>query len=225
MSRRPVAKTPWVSVALVLAAIALWALDQKPATESPRKPATAAVESSAKPETAGVYEVYHRCALVEARHNDGDSFMLRLPDGRKAEFRLYFVDVPESAFKSYAGGDTNHERIRQQASDLGAITPEQAVDIGMKGKALTVALLGAAPFTIFTRWDSPFHDGRYHAFVKVTDGGRFRWLHEILVERGLARIKTKGADLPDGTPASRQLGRLRDLERQARSSRKGVWGL
>ncbi len=163
--------------------------------------------------------------LVEARNNDGDSFILRLPDNRQAEFRLYFVDTPESAFKTYAGGRSNHDRIRQQAADLGGITSKQAVEVGKQGKHLTRKLLGSGPITIFTRWDSPFHDNRFHAFVRVNDGGDYRWLHEILIERGLARIKTKTADLPDGTPATRQYERLRKFENTAKRQRSGVWAL
>ena len=122
-------------------------------------------------------------------------------------------------------GDTNHERIRQQAAELGGITSEQAVEIGRKGKAFTLGLLGGGPFTIFTRWDSPFRDKRYHAFVQVEEAGRPRWLHELLVELGLARIKTKGADLPDGTPAARQKEELRELEKAAKRNGAGVWSL
>ncbi len=234
MNRRPVAKTSWFSVALVIAAVTLWALDQKRAADTPQKTGTSSFGKHApepaprKPwqrETAGPYEVYHQCSLVKARNNDGDSFVLRLPDGRTAEFRLYFVDTPESAFKSYAGGHTNHERIRQQAADLGGITPDQAVAIGRKGKAFTLGLLGSGPFTIFTRWDSPFHDDRFHAFVRVTDERKARWLHELLIERGLARIKTKAADLPDGSAASRQSNKLRELEQAAKRNNAGAWAL
>lgn len=176
-------------------------------------------------ERRGGYEVYQGCTLVVARNNDGDSFMVRLPDGRQRELRLYFVDAPESAFKRYAGGDSNHARIREQAAALGGITPEQAVAIGKRAKDFTLGLLGAGPFTVFTVWDSPFGDGRYHAFIEVGQAGRRRWLHELLVERGLARLKTKPAELPDGTPAERQRRRLRELESAARRSGEGAWGL
>jgi endonuclease YncB( thermonuclease family) len=238
MSRRPAAKTSWFTVLLVIAAVAIWALDQKRVVDSRSKPQARKVENvspspdsslaekpPSKSERKGAYEIYRNCTLVEARNNDGDSFMLRLPDGRQSEFRLYFVDTPESAFKRYAGGETNHERIRQQAAELGGITPEQAVEIGKKGKAYTLALLGGHPFTIFTCWDSPFHEWRYHAFVEVRENGKSRWLHELLVERGLVRMKTKPADLPDGTPASKHRDHLRDLERRAKQSATGVWGL
>jgi len=228
---RPPAKTSWFTVLLVIAAVALWAVDQKRVAGAPEKPKTREVGKPApanhppSAEKAGGYEIYRNCTLIDYRNNDGDSFMLRLPDGRQEEFRLYFVDTPESAFKRYAGGETNHERIRQQAAELGGITPEQAVEIGKKGKAFTLGLLGSAPFTIHTCWDSPFHDERYHAFVEVKENGKARWLHELLVERGFVRIKTKPADLPDGTPASRHRDHLRDLERRAKQSGTGVWGL
>lgn len=236
---RPPAKTSWFTVLLVIAAVVLWALNQKRAVDSRNPPQTREVgKSTSAPKTSppaekpqarvekkGAYEVYRNCTLADYRNNDGDSFMLQLPDGRKAEFRLYFVDTPESAFKRYAGGETNHERIRQQAAELGGITPEQAVEIGKKGKAFTLGLLGSAPFTIHTCWDSPYHDDRYHAFVEVRENGKARWLHELLVERGLVRIKTKPADLPDGTPASKHREHLRDLERRAKQNGTGVWGL
>jgi endonuclease YncB( thermonuclease family) len=237
MNRRPAGKTSWFTVLLIIAAVAIWAVDQKRAAHPHGKPPSRKVERPAPapkpgrspaekpPYTAVAYEIYRDCSLVEARNNDGDSFMVRLPDGRQAEFRLYFVDSPESAFKRYAGGDSNHARISQQANELGGITPEQAVETGKKAKALTLGLLGSRPFTIQTCWDSPFQDERYHAFVEVQENGRARWLHELLVERGLVRIKTKPADLPDGTPASRHRDHLRDLERRAKQTEAGVWGL
>jgi endonuclease YncB( thermonuclease family) len=209
---------------LIIAAIAVWGYHetQEPGKPQPAPRSQAPAGKSAK---AGGYELFSDCTLVEARNNDGDSFMVKLPDGKKAEFRLYFVDTPESAFKSYAGGDTNHQRIRQQAAEMGGITPEQAVEIGKKGKAFTLGLLASRPFDLHTRWDSPFNDNRFHAFIQVRHDGKTRWLEELLVERGLARIKTKPADLPDGTPASEQLQHLKNLERAAKRAETGVWGL
>jgi endonuclease YncB( thermonuclease family) len=227
-------RNSWLTVLLLVAAIALW-LYQQPATGlrktgSPNEK-TAPAEKP-KPTTkpaavgkSGAYEVHHGCTLAEARNNDGDSFMVRLPDGKKAEFRLYFVDTPESAFKRYSGGDTNHERIRQQAAEMGGITPEQAVEIGKKSKALTLGLLAEGPFDLFTAWDSPFNDNRFHAHIQIRQNGKPVWLHRLLVERGLARIKTKPADLPDGTSAAAEKETLRNLEHAAKRQDVGVWGL
>jgi endonuclease YncB( thermonuclease family) len=232
MKRRPVGRTSWFSIVLIIAAVALWALDQKRAGEKDGKSPPAASSRSSPAgkgpeavEITGKYEVHRNCRLVEARNNDGDSFQARLPDGRVHEFRLYFVDAPESAFKRYRDGDTNHARIRDQAADLGGITPEQAVEAGKQAKSFTLDLLGSRPFTLFTAWDSPYNDKRYHAFVELAGPGDQRWLHERLVGRGLVRIHTKAADLPDGTPASRQRERLREIERVAKKNGVGAWGM
>ena len=173
----------------------------------------------------GNYEVYRGCLLQESRGNDGDSFMVRLPDGRKAIIRLYFVDAPESAFRRYGNGETNHRRIADQARQMGGITPEQAVKVGKIAKSFTLGMLGESSFVIHTRWDSPFQDDRYHAFVEVVQDGSTEWLHELLIRQGLARLKTKPADLPDGTPVAQQKEKLLGLQGEAKRSGLGAWGV
>ena len=132
MIRKPAAKRSWLTFALLAAAIALWLFDQTHTPETRPPPPTGAANHSGK------YETHQGCTLAEARGNDGDSFLVSLPDGRKEVFRLYFVDAPESAFRRYAGGETNHARIREQAAELGGITPEQAVEAGKQAKALAL---------------------------------------------------------------------------------------
>ncbi|NIP93749.1 MAG: hypothetical protein GWO24_09930, partial [Akkermansiaceae bacterium] len=66
---------------------------------------------------------------IDHRHNDGDSFHVRTPSGSRMEIRLYYVDAPESALKTYANGDTNHGRVDDQAKDLG-LDRERAVEVG-----------------------------------------------------------------------------------------------
>ncbi len=228
MARGTMAGTGW-SVLCVLAAVALYAYNQRTVTGS-KRPASKAASNSASDASAplaektGNYETYRNCTLAAGPHNDGDSFMVRLPNGREAEFRLYFVDTPESAFKSYADGQTNRERIAKQAETFG-ITPEQAVETGKKAKAYSLGLLAGGPFDLSTCWDSPYHDNRFHAFVSVSQQGRPRWLHELLIEHGYVRIYTKGADLPDGTPMPKHKKRLEMLEKSARDRGEGAWGL
>lgn len=234
MPGRKGASTPWFVVLLFVAAVVLWIMEGlgpsrrhgRPERGGPSPdPVADSGRAGRAITTQGGYEVYQNCALVPDDGNDGDSFKVRLPDGRIRVFRLYFVDTPESRFRRYAGGDTNHERIRQQAAELGGISPAQAVEIGAIGKKFTQMILGQAAFTLFTNWDSPFHDERFHAFVEVTDGGKPRWLHEMLVERGLARIKTKPADMPDGTPSDKHRDHLRAVERSAKARKAGAWAL
>jgi len=218
-------------VLLIVVAAIVWGLDgwkkahpdpvSRPTSgqtpEKPKRPDT-------RSETLSGYEVYRNCRLDAERHNDGDSFQVKLPDGRTEIFRLYFVDTPESEFKEYASGETNHERIQQQAEYFG-ITPEKAVEIGQRGKHFTLDRLAEKPFTLYTLWDSPYHDQRYHAFIEIEGNGRSRSLDELLVEQGLCRIFTKGAGTPDGTPMAKRKDQLHALERQARDRRAGAWGL
>jgi hypothetical protein len=96
--------------------------------------------------------------------------------------------------------------------------------VGKEAKLFVKALLGKRPFTLFTRWEDPFGDRRYHAFIRLEDGASPAWLDERLVTRGLCRIYTKGADLPDGTPMARHKARLKELEREAKRQRAGAWG-
>ena len=214
------ARRSWLVLIILLASIALWINDQDltnlvPAAPSAQEsgPTTPAdTSTSQRPESqVGGYEVYRDCKLLDHPSNDGDSFLVGLADGREKVFRLYFADAPESAFRRYRSGETNFDRIRSQARDMGGITPEQAVQIGKKAKIFTLKLLKRKPFTIYTKWDSPFQDQRFHAFVEVESQGKSRWLHELLIEKNLARILTKPADLPDGTDAKQQLEKLRQI--------------
>lgn len=205
------AKGPgWQFVALIVVALAVWGIDRwKPGwlrglRDRPVEAGAAAV--------VGGYEKIEGCAWVAAKGNDGDSFRLRLPDGRVETFRLYFVDCPESAFRSYGGGRDNHERIHDQAVDFG-VTDERVVAIGKEAGRRVEEKLAGAEITIFTEWEDPFGDRRYHAFVEMPGGG---WLHEWLVKEGLARVHTKGAMLPDGTSEAEWKRTLEQLEARAR---------
>jgi endonuclease YncB( thermonuclease family) len=234
MARRGPTK-PWQLVVLLIVAAIVWTLEQRnpPATGSTGKTEkverTRTTGEERKPPAAGkierprtaAYEVISGCRWHDDSHNDGDSFHVLLPDGGVEQFRLYYVDAPESQFRTYGGGATNNKRIHEQAQDLG-LTDSQAVEIGQRAKSRTHDLLGSKPFTIYTRWEDPFRDRRYHAFVAPDGGGPF--LEETLVREGLVRIHTKGADLPDGTPVKERLRQLRELENEAKRAKRGAWG-
>jgi competence protein ComEA len=222
------ARNPHWSTILVLAVAALawgWEEWRKPPVGEKRDLPSAEVQQpqAPPPDPSGSYERYVGCQLVKDRLNDGDSFRLRLPDGREETFRLYFVDTPESAFKRYREGESNQQRIQDQADYFASLSPAEAVDLGQRAKTYALELLGAKPVTVFTRWEDPFGDRRFHAFLHVDDGESPSWLHERLVGRGLCRIYTRGADLPDGTPRRKHEAHLRQLERVAKRQGAGGW--
>ena len=123
------------------------------------------------------------------------------------------------------GTDPGLYRIGDQAADMGGITHQQSVEIGKKAKEFTLYHLGKNPFTLHTEWDSPFNDKRYHGFIKVSYNGKKRFLHELLVQKGHARIHTKGSQLPGGTSEGKQEDHLYDLQRTAKSAKAGAWSL
>jgi endonuclease YncB( thermonuclease family) len=215
MARRG-SKPTWQLVLLLVLAALAWVLEPRMRSGAGGKPSAGGSRAA----TAS-YETFTACRLEEHRGNDGDSFLVRLPDGRVEQFRLYYVDAPESAFRRYGGGRDNHQRIREQAAAFG-IAEQAAVDIGRQAKERVRERLGRQPFTLHTRWDDPFGDRRYHAFVAPAGHGQ---LDEELVREGLVRIHTKGAELPDGTPVKVRLRQLRELEREARQAGRGAWGM
>ncbi len=222
------AKASSIIPALILClAVALWIheISGQEDTQTVSTETRNNFEKAADPDRIGTYEFYQGCTIASDRGNDGDSFRVLFPDGKKEIVRLYFVDAPEGGFRTYRGGENNHHRISQQAEDMGGISPAQAVEIGIEAKSFTLTLLEKSHFSVFTKWDSPFKDRRYHAFVEVSTAGGKRFLHELLVERGLARIHTKGAPLPDGTTIRKHEGNLRSLEKDAKANKAGAWGL
>lgn len=169
------------------------------------------------------WAVYEHAALADFPNNDGDSFRVVLAHGGLEDFRLYFVDTPESQFKTYRDGNDNGERITQQGKYFGGLSMDETTTVGRKAKELTVKLLSAGEFTVFTKHEEVYDSGRFYGLVRLEVNGKSRWLDEVLVENGLARIITQPTVLPDGTSAERHRKHLLYLQNKARKSKRGAW--
>ena len=101
------------------------------------------------------FERFDGCVLEPDQWTDGDSFRVRLSDGRLQTFRLYFVDTTESR--------SSGTRSDDQAAYFG-LTRAQAIELGRQAKTFAANAL-AHPFTIYTRWRSVFGPTRYYAIV------------------------------------------------------------
>ena len=213
------AKSAWSVVAFILIAGLLWWLDHRDEVQT----GVERVQGQGVPVERGDYEGYEGCRLLEHRLNDGDSFHVRVPGHGTREFRLYFVDAPESAYKEYRDGNTNAKRLGYQGEYFGGLSRRQTTELGQAAKRWTNEVLGSGSFSVFTRGEKVYDGPREYAFVEVETGDGKRWLHELLVEQGLARIYTQGARTPDGASERNQEKRLKELERGAKQAGRGGW--
>ena len=75
---RPLPKNRWLTILLLIAAVAIWGYQQLYPTASPRRgnrsdtPAATHRKSSQTAAPVGDYEFYQGCKLVEARNNVAD---------------------------------------------------------------------------------------------------------------------------------------------------------
>ena len=177
-----------------------------------------------KKEGAGL-ELLKNCKLITGRNSDGDSFHVKHGKDEN-EFRLYFVDTPESKYKEYGRGQNNGKRLDQQAKYFGEMGRDEVAKVGADAKAFVLGILKEKPFEILTKWEGVHKDpARQHAFVIVEWEGREVYLHELLVAQGLVRVHTYGADLPGGKGWKQQREYLETWEKKVKKAGIGAWGM
>jgi competence protein ComEA len=161
---------------------------------------------------------FEGCGLVEAEWADGDSFPVRLPDGKEIVLRLYYVDCNETS----ANTETDQRRVRYQSSYFGIDDHRVTLEFGREAAAEVKEWL-SQPFTVHTAFASaPGRSAkpRTYGFVTLSDG---RDLGEVLVESGLARSYGVRRATPQGRPVEEAKAKLDDLELSAAIGRTGIW--
>ena len=171
-------------------------------------------------------QTFPGCTLVEAEWADGDSFPVRLSDGRHVTTRLYGADCIEW----HVNDETLARRLRAQRRYFGiadtdaASSMKTARDFGKQATLRTRELL-TKPFTVHTAFAGARGNGekeRAYAFVTTSDG---KDLSTILVEEGLARAFGVTRQLTDGTSGDEYRDTLADLELTAAAAKKGIWSV
>lgn len=226
MSRKKKKSTLMLVLTLVVAAAAWHIKDPSlinDLTSGKTSPVSVAGLSEVKFESKE-FDILENCSLVNHRHNDGDSFHVK--HGRKeTEFRLYFVDAAESSEKEYRGGNNNHKRIREQGEYFGGLNMTATTDLGKMAKSFVINLLSKQNFTVVTKWEDVYTPERKYCYIILKWEGKEVYLHELLVAKGLVRIKTRGAALPDNTSFYDQKEKLKKMEQKAKTTRLGAWGI
>ena len=175
-------------------------------------------------ETPDGWDLLTGVSLVPTKSNDGDSFKVK-HGNQTTIFRLYYVDTPESELKKYRDGNTNRERVAEQADYFGGLALTQATALGEAAKKFTLDLLNQGGFEVLTKYEGVYGPGRRYAFILVPWEGKRVFLHELLVDQGLARIHTKGTTLPNGRHTKDQKEQLQRREKKAQESARGGWGM
>jgi DNA uptake protein ComE-like DNA-binding protein len=161
---------------------------------------------------------FEKCSLVEAGWADGDSFPVKLPNGKEIVLRLYYVDCNEVA----AATETDQRRVRDQSSYFGIDDHQVTLEFGRRATDEVKKLL-ATPFTVQTAFaTAPGRSAkpRTYGFVMLSDG---RDLGEALVDEGLARSYGVRRNTPDGLNAEAAEAKMDDLELGAAIARRGIW--
>jgi DNA uptake protein ComE-like DNA-binding protein len=161
---------------------------------------------------------FEGCRYVEAGWADGDSFPVKLPDGKEIVLRLYYVDCNEVA----AATETDQRRVRDQSSYFGIDDHQVTLEFGRRA-ADEVKKLLAKPFTVQTAFaTAPGRSAkpRTYGFITLSDG---RDLGEVLVDEGLARSYGVRRNTPDGLNAEAAEAKIDDLELGAAIARRGIW--
>jgi len=164
---------------------------------------------------ASSWQRLDNCHLVPHPSNDGDSFRIRLEDGRELQFRLYFVDTPED-------GLFYPERVEDQGRYFG-LNVKQTVEIGEIASRFTKAFLGNGNLTVWTEWkDAWGMQKRYAALIYKGNES----LIEALVQAGLVRIHGFSIDSawPGGCSSSAYQKNLHAIETEAKRNGRGAWG-
>ena len=173
--------------------------------------------ATATPAFAAGLNTLRNAVLVQARMNDGDSFLVKA-GRRELHLRLYYVDCPETTY----GSPAEVERVREQQRHFGLADPRDVVRFGERAADYVRSVL-AKPFSIHTSYArAPGRSaaGRFYAFIETHDG---RELGQLLVRQGLARIHGKTRPDPKGSKSRQVLEELKDLRALAMLNRAGIW--
>ena len=164
--------------------------------------------------------------FVPADWADGDSFLVRTPEGDEHTVRLYGADCLEC----HVTDESDARRLREQRRYFGITeageNPQDSIRIakefGAAASAETQKIL-REPFTLYTAYADARGDGKYkriYGFI-VTQNGTDLASH--LVKLGLARATGVSRETFDGLTRDEYRASLQDWELIAASSRNGVW--
>ena len=134
-------------------------------------------------------------------------------------FVLYFVDALEASW-------THPQLVAAQAKWFGNVSNETVVETGQVAMNYVANLLKSKTFTVLTRWERMTNSSRYYALISVeNEPGKRAYLSDLLMRKGYARVEGVTTFMPSDDHRSTEdyMLELRDLSKQARQQKQGVW--
>lgn len=159
------------------------------------------------------WTLLENCRLENHDYADGDSFHV-IHRGRNLQFRLYFVDCPET--------DTRFsERIAEQGKVFG-LDSKGVVAAGHRAHSFTSEML-SRPFDVLTKWEDARGASAQERFYAVVLVGNQN-LAEELVRHGFARAFGMHADYPTQAAGRQFVAKRKRLKQEASRMKLGIFG-
>ncbi len=213
LSRRAGARRAAAGAAAASAAAAAPAAVGRPAAAAVMAP-TLPLKADGRPVAA--YQVLTEVSLENDPGNDGDTFVVKTPQGPQ-RFCLYFVDTVETD-----GGQV--AAARDMAGYFGFDSEEPLRALGLEARDFSLRLLRASSFRVITRWEKNAEEDAFQAFIYLKDPqeGLIN-LAQWLVRYGLARIVPCERDQPGGPTAAEFRALLAEEEARSKAESHGAW--
>lgn len=156
--------------------------------------------------------------FVESEGNEPDAFRVRIGTEENV-FVLYFVDALEASWM-------HPQLVADQAKWFGKLPGKAIVEGGVVAMNYVAGMLKSKPFTVLTRWEHIQNSNRYYALISVeAEPGKRTYLSDLLMRKGYARVEGVTTFLPSDDRRSKEdyLFELRELSKQARLQKQGIW--
>lgn len=166
------------------------------------------------------YEIFQKedCQLEGVDEWTTNTIRIR-NQGRVYQFRLYFVETPESELS-----DSTQAILRTQVEYFGDPPLSKLMEHGDAANQFIRNILTERPFRIITRFEPVRGTKSLYAFIQVdTDENIRKYLSAILVRDGLASITAKSSHTPFGQNALDFREHLVSEREKAINDRSGIW--
>lgn len=178
------------------------------AKEPPGKAAERPVEKS--------FLTFPKAQLVDVPGNQADTLRIHLPDGDYV-FAHYFVHALDASAEHL-------DRVNETAVFFGRVSNDAVIATGKEAMAYVSDLLKHHPFMVLTRFEKA-PEGKYYGLIWVEyEKDKWKYLSELLVRHGYARIGGVTTPLPNTKITDDDYLQLLQVQaKYARQNKMGIW--